>query len=140
MHAGIRAGVPARILQSDLPRTPPVWLSWYNLSMTRRHEKPSRRMGPSPAGEGRAIADALREFELPSSNRRLSDLEREAIQQGSDAAKVGSFAPEEEMDEFYRLHLRAELQKGIDSLGLGEGQELDIEQVIRTARAAYERH
>jgi hypothetical protein len=36
-------------------------------------------------------------------------------------------------------HLRAELQRGIDSLDLGEGQELDIEQVIRTARAAYER-
>ena len=36
-------------------------------------------------------------------------------------------------------HLRAELQKGIDSLDRGEGQELDIEQVIRTARAAYER-
>ena len=35
--------------------------------------------------------------------------------------------------------LRAELQKGIDSLDRGEGQELDIEQVIRTARAAYER-
>ena len=37
-------------------------------------------------------------------------------------------------------HLRTELQKGIDSLDRGEGQELDIEQVIRTARAAYERN
>jgi hypothetical protein len=37
-------------------------------------------------------------------------------------------------------HLRAELQKGIDSLDRGDGQELDIEQVIRTARAAYERN
>ena len=37
-------------------------------------------------------------------------------------------------------HLRAELQRGIDSLDRGEGQELDIEQVIRTAHAAYERH
>ena len=37
-------------------------------------------------------------------------------------------------------HLRAELQKGIDSLDRGEGQELDIEHVIRTARAAYERN
>lgn len=35
--------------------------------------------------------------------------------------------------------LRAELQKGIESLDRGEGQELDIEQVIRTARTAYER-
>jgi hypothetical protein len=31
-------------------------------------------------------------------------------------------------------HLRTELQKGIDSLERGEGQELDIEEVIRTAR------
>jgi len=36
-------------------------------------------------------------------------------------------------------HLRAELQKGIDSLDRGEDRELDIEQVIRSARAAYER-
>lgn len=37
-------------------------------------------------------------------------------------------------------HLRAELQEGIDSLDRGEGEELDIEKVIRTARATYERN
>jgi hypothetical protein len=37
-------------------------------------------------------------------------------------------------------HLRTELQKGIISLDRGEGRELDIEHVIRTARAAYERN
>jgi len=31
-------------------------------------------------------------------------------------------------------HLRTELQNGIDSLDRGEGQELNIEQVISTAR------
>jgi hypothetical protein len=31
-------------------------------------------------------------------------------------------------------HLRAELQKGVDSLDRGEGRDLDIELVIRTAR------
>jgi hypothetical protein len=36
-------------------------------------------------------------------------------------------------------HLRAELQKGIDSLDRGDGRELDIEQVIKTARTEYER-
>jgi hypothetical protein len=92
--------------------------------MKRRHEKPS----------GRTISEAVREFVMPSANHRLSDVEREALQRGSDAAKVGSFAPEEEMHDFYRLHLRAELQKGIDSLDRGEGQGLDIEQVIRTVR------
>ena len=61
-------------------------------------------MEPSPTGERPALAEALHEFELPSANHRLSDVERKAIQQGSDAAKFGSFAPEDEMAEFYRLH------------------------------------
>jgi len=35
-------------------------------------------------------------------------------------------------------HLRAELQKGIDSLDHEEGREFDIEQLIEAARAKYE--
>lgn len=35
-------------------------------------------------------------------------------------------------------HLRAELQKGINSLDRGQGQEVDIEQLIRTARLQYD--
>lgn len=34
-------------------------------------------------------------------------------------------------------HLRAELRKGIVSLDRGEGQELDMGQVIRTAHAGH---
>ena len=34
--------------------------------------------------------------------------------------------------------LRAELQKGIDSLDRGDYEELDIEQVIGRARSAYD--
>jgi hypothetical protein len=34
--------------------------------------------------------------------------------------------------------LRADLQKGIDSLNAGEGKPLDIEEVIRRARDRYE--
>jgi len=37
-------------------------------------------------------------------NYCLSDVEREAVRQGIDAVRLGSFAPEEEMEEFYRLH------------------------------------
>jgi hypothetical protein len=59
-------------------------------------------MGPSSGGERQDFAEAVREFELRSASH-FSDVEREAIQQGIDAAKVGSFAPQEEMDEFYRL-------------------------------------
>jgi len=35
-------------------------------------------------------------------------------------------------------HLRAELQKGINSLDKGQGHEIDIEQLIRTARLQYD--
>jgi hypothetical protein len=36
-------------------------------------------------------------------------------------------------------HLRAELQKGINSLDRDQGQEIDIEKLIKVARAQYER-
>ena len=34
----------------------------------------------------------------------LSDDEQQAIYQGNDAARCGDFAPEDEMEEFYRLY------------------------------------
>jgi hypothetical protein len=58
---------------------------------------------PLSEGEGQDLAQAEREFELRSANR-LSDVERGVIQHGIDAAKLGNFAPQDEMDEFYRLH------------------------------------
>jgi dihydroneopterin aldolase len=36
-------------------------------------------------------------------------------------------------------HLRAELQKGINSLDRDQGQDIDIEQLIKVARTEYER-
>ena len=36
-------------------------------------------------------------------------------------------------------HLRAQLQKGINSLDRDQGQEIDIEELIKVARAQYER-
>jgi hypothetical protein len=35
---------------------------------------------------------------------RLSDVEREAVREGVDAADLGHFAPEDEMEEYFRLH------------------------------------
>jgi hypothetical protein len=35
---------------------------------------------------------------------RLSDAERAAVREGIDAAAIGHFAPEDEMEEFYRLY------------------------------------
>ena len=60
-------------------------------------------MDLSSEGERQDFDEAEREFELRSATR-FSDVEREAIQHGIDAAKVGSFAPQEEMDEFFRLY------------------------------------
>jgi predicted transcriptional regulator len=37
---------------------------------------------------------------------QLSDDERNAVRAGMDAARRGEFAPEDEMEEFYRLHRR----------------------------------
>jgi hypothetical protein len=57
-----------------------------------------------PEGKTQGFDGTRHEPESKGADHRLSDIEREAISQGIDAAKVGSFAPEEEMDEFYRLH------------------------------------
>jgi hypothetical protein len=40
----------------------------------------------------------------PTGTYCLSDDERAAVRQGMDAAKLGQFAPDDEIDEFYRLH------------------------------------
>jgi predicted transcriptional regulator len=42
---------------------------------------------------------------------RLSD-ERTAVQAGMNDARRGDFLPDEEMDEFYRLHLRLRRHSG----------------------------
>jgi len=72
--------------------------------MKRRDEKPSQQIDPSSEGEERDLGEAAHELELDSANLRLSAAEKEAVRQGIDTAKVGSFAPQDEMDEFYRIH------------------------------------
>ena len=61
--------------------------------MRRKDETP---LEPIAEGHGQTFGEA--------DNSRLSDVEREAVRQGIDAAELGNFAPEEEMEEFYRLH------------------------------------
>jgi hypothetical protein len=41
---------------------------------------------------------------LRSAYLRLSAVEQDAVREEIDTAQVGSFAPQAEMDEFYRLH------------------------------------
>jgi hypothetical protein len=83
------------MLQSDLPRMPAascICVPWYNLAMRSKDETP---LEPIAEGQGHTFGEA--------DNYRLSDVEREAVRQGIDAVRLGSFAPEEEMEEFYRL-------------------------------------
>ncbi len=58
-----------------------------------------------PAEDQEELAAEVREIVSRHSGiYRLSDDERAAVQNGTAAAERGDFAPESEMEEFYRLH------------------------------------
>jgi predicted transcriptional regulator len=58
-----------------------------------------------PQEDQAELADVAREIESRRSGvYRLSDEERAAVRAGMEAARRGDFVPEDEMDEFYRLH------------------------------------
>jgi predicted transcriptional regulator len=58
-----------------------------------------------PEEDQEELADVAREIESRRTGvYRLSDEERAAVRAGMDAASRGDFVPEDEMDEFYRLH------------------------------------
>jgi predicted transcriptional regulator len=60
-----------------------------------------------PEEDQEELAEVAREIESRRSGvYRLSDDERAAVRAGMDAARRGDFVPDEEMDEFYRLHHR----------------------------------
>jgi predicted transcriptional regulator len=61
-----------------------------------------------PEEDQEELAEVAREIESRRSGvYRLSDEERTAVRAGMDAARRGEFVPDQEMDEFYRLHERA---------------------------------
>ena len=60
-----------------------------------------------PEEDQEELAAVAREIESRRTGvYRLSDDERVAVRAGMDAARRGEFVPEDEMDEFYRLHHR----------------------------------
>jgi predicted transcriptional regulator len=60
-----------------------------------------------PEEDQEELAAVAREIESRRSGvYRLSGEERIAVRAGMDAARRGDFVPEDEMDEFYRLHRR----------------------------------
>lgn len=70
----------------------------------------------------------------------MTKLLQEAIERVSALPKATQESIAEELIAHVESveHLRAELQKGIDSLDYDLGREIEIEQVIRAARAQYE--
>ena len=58
-----------------------------------------------PEEDQQELADVAREIESRRNGvYRLSDEERAAVRAGMDDARRGNFVPDDEMDEFYRLH------------------------------------
>ena len=67
-----------------------------------------RQVESWPEADQEELAAVAREIESRRTGvYRLSDDERAAVRKGMDAARRGDFAPEDEMDEFYRLHRKA---------------------------------
>jgi predicted transcriptional regulator len=59
-----------------------------------------------PEEDQEELADVAREIEARRHGGiyRLSDEERAAVRVGMDAARRGDFVPDDEMEEFYRMH------------------------------------
>src|SRR4051812_42696872 len=59
-----------------------------------------------PEEDQEELADVAREIEARRLGGvyRLSDEERAAVRVGMDAARSGDFVPDDEMEEFYRMH------------------------------------
>jgi len=72
--------------------------------------------------------------------RTMTKLLQEAIERVSALPKATQESIAEELIAHVESveHLRAELQKGIDSLDHDLGRDIEIEQLIRAARAQYE--
>jgi hypothetical protein len=58
-----------------------------------------------PEEDQEELADVAREIEARRNGiYRLSDDERVAVRAGLDAVRRGDFAPDQEVEEFYKLH------------------------------------
>ena len=61
-----------------------------------------------PEEDQEELAEVAREIEARRTGvYHLSDEERVAVRAGMDAARRGEFAPDSEMEEFYKLHRKA---------------------------------
>jgi predicted transcriptional regulator len=75
--------------------------------MTTGTKKLFEKIQSWPPEDQEELVEVAREIEARRTGLYLlSDEERFAVREGLDAAKHGEFAPDEEMEEFYRLHRR----------------------------------
>lgn len=73
--------------------------------MSRDDKSLIQQIATWPEADQEEIAAVAREIESRRTGiYRLSDVERAAVREGIDAADLGHFAPENEMEEYYRLH------------------------------------
>jgi hypothetical protein len=73
--------------------------------MSRNDKSLLKQIASWPEADQQEIAEVAREIESRRTGiYRLSDVERAAVREGIDAADAGHFAPEDEMEEYYRLH------------------------------------
>ena len=81
---------------------------WYTACMSPKVKEILQKAESWPEEDQEELAEVAREIEARRTGvYRLSDDERAAVRKGMDAARRGDFAPDGEMDEFYRLHRKA---------------------------------
>jgi predicted transcriptional regulator len=78
----------------------------YILVMSPKLKEILQQIDSWPEEDQEELADVAREIEARRNGGiyRLSDEERAAVRVGMDAARRGDFVPDDEMEEFYRLH------------------------------------
>jgi hypothetical protein len=82
-----------------------AWTCYVNAMMSPGTKTLLEQVQSWPEEDQEELAAVAREIESRRSGLyRLSDEERTAIRAGMDAARRGEFVPEDEMDEYYRLH------------------------------------
>ncbi|QWG24137.1 hypothetical protein KMZ93_04200 [Bradyrhizobium sediminis] len=76
--------------------------------MTQKTKRLLEQVETWPAEDQEELASVASEIESRRTGiYNLSDTERARIRQGIAAAEEGNFAPESEMEEFYKLHREA---------------------------------
>ena len=78
----------------------------YILLMSPKLKEILQQIDSWPEEDQEELADVARDIEARRHGGvyRLSDEERAAVRVGMDAAQRGDFVPDDEMEEFYRMH------------------------------------